>query len=341
MTPAELATLTAATSSSAVLSTEHLVDRTARTLLFGYTVERHTWHVYLDADGILYRVVYQETTSGTPLLIEASAGSSAGCSRNDEYVPNKRLYPESCDLEFCRLLTAKGVSLPFTSHNPAAHAQRLEKHRGFAGRLLEELSEHEAQYLEFARAHPRMVHSPALASRCVRQALLEKRIPHSDDGRGVRALRHHITELTEALETYADLFDATEEPPSTEEDLLQSLQHLAGQLFGAYHSDAVRAHEVHGATGVVRASFELNHEVDRSTLERIAKTGAVVEELGHQAFRIRNPAEFLDLVAFAQAGAAHSGHLGKPYLVFQRHFGAEDHFKANYEPALRYHLSQR
>lgn len=36
---------------------------------------------------------------------------------NFGYVPDKRLYPETCDYEFCKLLKEAGVHLPFTSFN--------------------------------------------------------------------------------------------------------------------------------------------------------------------------------------------------------------------------------
>ncbi|WP_316207486.1 hypothetical protein [Bradyrhizobium sp. SZCCHNR3118] len=31
-------------------------------------------------------------------------------------VPNKRLYPEACDFDFCMKLAALGVHLPFTTY---------------------------------------------------------------------------------------------------------------------------------------------------------------------------------------------------------------------------------
>lgn len=34
---------------------------------------------------------------------------------NHDYVPDKRLYPERCDYNFCLLLKERGVHLPFTT----------------------------------------------------------------------------------------------------------------------------------------------------------------------------------------------------------------------------------
>ena len=36
-------------------------------------------------------------------------------SSNYDFVPDKRLYPERCDYNFCRLLKEKGIHLPFTT----------------------------------------------------------------------------------------------------------------------------------------------------------------------------------------------------------------------------------
>lgn len=84
-----------------------LVDQTPRTLLYGYTCDRETWHVYL-ADGAIHKVVY-----GYPKSLELYVHQSQGLTLED-CVPNKRLYPEACDFEFCSLLTSRGINLPFT-----------------------------------------------------------------------------------------------------------------------------------------------------------------------------------------------------------------------------------
>jgi hypothetical protein len=34
---------------------------------------------------------------------------------NEDYIPSKRLYPERCDFEFCKLLKETDVNLPFTT----------------------------------------------------------------------------------------------------------------------------------------------------------------------------------------------------------------------------------
>jgi hypothetical protein len=81
-----------------------LKDVTNRTLLYGYTCARDTWHVYLK-NGHITTVVYKHDEK--PTLVEVV--------ENRYYIPSKRLYPECCDYEFCKLLKEKEEYLPFTT----------------------------------------------------------------------------------------------------------------------------------------------------------------------------------------------------------------------------------
>lgn len=120
-----------------VVSVEQLADRTPRTLLYGYDTERHTWHVYLDEDGHIHRLLYD--VGDTPLM--HAAGPAGGCIENRQYVPNKRLCPESCDYEFCMLLRQTGESLPFTGFDAALDARRRAGlNNGYAGKTFAQLS---------------------------------------------------------------------------------------------------------------------------------------------------------------------------------------------------------
>lgn len=89
-----------------VLVTE-LTNLEDRTLLWGYTSDRNSFHVYLK-DGILNKVIYNfdrhllRHEEGVDLNIEG-------------ITPDKRIYPSSCDFEFCTLLRSKDVYLPFTT----------------------------------------------------------------------------------------------------------------------------------------------------------------------------------------------------------------------------------
>ena len=87
-----------------VIMAKDLIDKTNRTLLYGYTCERDTWHIYLK-DCQIISVIYKYRKQPERMDINS----------NYHYVPDKRLYPECCDYEFCKLLKEKGISLPFTT----------------------------------------------------------------------------------------------------------------------------------------------------------------------------------------------------------------------------------
>jgi hypothetical protein len=119
----------------ATLASFHLLDATARTLLFGYTVERATHHVYLDAAGDVHVLVYKPIANDRFALLSHSVGQTGGpaVKTNQDYVPNKRLYPESCDSEWCYLLQSTGVSLPFTNFDEKGQAARAMQHGLYQG----------------------------------------------------------------------------------------------------------------------------------------------------------------------------------------------------------------
>lgn len=110
MNLAEYETLTQHKAIQARVCGADLAERTPRTLLFGYTCDRETWHVYLDDDGAIKRVIY-----GYPNTCLSVADESTLLP--EECIPNKRLYPEACDLEFCCALKELGLNLPFTVFN--------------------------------------------------------------------------------------------------------------------------------------------------------------------------------------------------------------------------------
>lgn len=101
----------------------------SKTLLYGYTSDRNTHHVYQDG-GQIHLVVYnfhnevinQLSDNSLPLAI---------------IMPDKRLYGEACDFAFCKELQDAGVRLPFTNYNFSSY----RKHEGkvFIGKTLEDL----------------------------------------------------------------------------------------------------------------------------------------------------------------------------------------------------------
>jgi hypothetical protein len=83
-----------------------------RTLLYGYTCERETFHVYIKNKQIYVIVYNTEYYRGGPRPVNMR---QIEVKSNRDYVPDKRLYPERCDYHFCKLLKEKGIDLPFTA----------------------------------------------------------------------------------------------------------------------------------------------------------------------------------------------------------------------------------
>ena len=88
------------------------------TLLYGYTVERHSFHVYLDREQttgcpILVRLIYTGGQSSSAADIVSAIG---GTSLHAHLLtPDKRVYPESTLAGFLALLESKGVEACVTT----------------------------------------------------------------------------------------------------------------------------------------------------------------------------------------------------------------------------------
>jgi hypothetical protein len=76
-----------------------------RTLLYGYDCDRRTWHVY-QQHGWLHHVIYSGSNREFDFIASADARG---------LVPNKRLYPEACDYDFCRELKRLDIHPTFTT----------------------------------------------------------------------------------------------------------------------------------------------------------------------------------------------------------------------------------
>ena len=85
-----------------------------RTLLYGYTCDRRTFHVYIKGMKI-YTVIYDNDYSGDK--IKPKNIKEISVKSNYDYIPDKRLYPETCDYQFCKLLKNYDINLPFTGFN--------------------------------------------------------------------------------------------------------------------------------------------------------------------------------------------------------------------------------
>jgi hypothetical protein len=86
------------------VSAGDLLNKADRTLLYGFTCDRSTWHVYLK-DGEIHTVMYMDKKDIQEIPVTSNNG----------YLPDKRLYPERCDFEFCSFLKNLGCILPFTT----------------------------------------------------------------------------------------------------------------------------------------------------------------------------------------------------------------------------------
>ena len=95
-----------------LITVKDLVNKQDRTLLYGYTWSRETFHVYLknlEIHTIIYQMDYitHKPINMREILVDS----------NYKYIPDKRLYPETCDYEFSKLLKENGEALPFTCFN--------------------------------------------------------------------------------------------------------------------------------------------------------------------------------------------------------------------------------
>lgn len=108
-----------------VIRYEGLTDKTERTLLYGYTCDRSTFHVYIK-DKKIRIAVYgynEEPWEITPTT-------------NFSYVPDKRVYPEDADFEFCSLLKQDDVRILFTSYSEERAARLDNNNDKYSGELL-------------------------------------------------------------------------------------------------------------------------------------------------------------------------------------------------------------
>lgn len=92
-------------SQESLITAQFLGDANDRTLLYGFDCDRNTWHTYIK-DGEIKTVMYGFKENPVEVNI----------TKNEDYIPNKRLYPSMCDYEFCLLLSDVGVNLPFTTY---------------------------------------------------------------------------------------------------------------------------------------------------------------------------------------------------------------------------------
>lgn len=111
MDSTQFADLMARENPSRYIHAEHFTGPD-RTLLYGYTCDRHTFHVYLQ-DGWIHRITYTGTLDHSLIRHDAMADWWAF-----NLIPDKRVYPERTDIDFARMLQVTGARVPYLTFDP-------------------------------------------------------------------------------------------------------------------------------------------------------------------------------------------------------------------------------
>jgi hypothetical protein len=115
VTRKQLRIVQASYAAAPVVNVEAIPDNQRdRTLLWGYTLERDSWHVYLKG-GLIH--LHHYSSAGT---ISHRSGHTMVAA---DLRPDKRAYPEACDFGFCMLMCKLGVDIPFTTIQEREPAQ--------------------------------------------------------------------------------------------------------------------------------------------------------------------------------------------------------------------------
>jgi hypothetical protein len=97
----------------------HEIPGPERTLAYGFTSDRDTWHCYLHGANI-HVLVYKRATNSAVSHLARPTWNVA------ELAPDKRVYPESVDARFALLLLERGQDLPYTRFDENRHARVAE-----------------------------------------------------------------------------------------------------------------------------------------------------------------------------------------------------------------------
>jgi hypothetical protein len=106
------------------INVSDLNNQNDRTLIYGYDIERNDFHLYLK-NGYFYLI--QGNEEDYIFIRNLKDICKYSC------IPNKRIYPEFCDYEFCLILKELGIKIPFTNY------KENKKEEKFYGLILEEL----------------------------------------------------------------------------------------------------------------------------------------------------------------------------------------------------------
>lgn len=103
------------------------IGRRERTLAYGYDTERNTWHAYIKDSKIHVLLTNHE---GHALVYNSAESMPIEAMR-----PNKRVYPDTVDLDFAQIMRTRGYELPFLGHFSfsTADSVRRQMTRGYKG----------------------------------------------------------------------------------------------------------------------------------------------------------------------------------------------------------------
>lgn len=109
---------------------EHVLlqDYTDRTLIYGYTCDRDTFHIYLEGGEVCGCIYGFKAEEVTPLDLKTL----------EQCIPNKRVYPHGCDLEFCEMLISRGIYIPFTTFSVQSLLKFEQSGNVYWGRIIGE-----------------------------------------------------------------------------------------------------------------------------------------------------------------------------------------------------------
>jgi len=105
-----------------------------RTLLYGWDVDGRTHHVYL-RDGEVHQVIYRPSHILRPddyQIIHYAVGEEIDVGR---IVPDKRVAPEACDLDFCKALKDMRINMTFA---PYGRTRAYDPDERFVGHVFED-----------------------------------------------------------------------------------------------------------------------------------------------------------------------------------------------------------
>jgi len=245
MTPTEFEELKAAPRIPPVICAAQLTNNTPRTLVYGVTIERQTFHVYLGHDGVIHVLVYRELHNDgeTPrfLVLSHSGPEGQETKSNHGYLPSKRAYPESCDLEFCKLMRETDAKISFTSFTEGADERRKAVHSGFAGFTADHPGAIPAVMLNARlQLHPQYPPRKAqeyhgLSGRLLLQAASDLGVPADIFGvHGTMVAKDRSEEVFELACSYLESIKSVN---ICDESFVEA---LAGEMLGRYLRDTIR-----------------------------------------------------------------------------------------------------